>query len=335
MADRRASRFGTFLRFFLFFAITSALTVWIGVQIVGVDLGDRYQLAASFDDVSGLRSGDVVKLAGVDIGEVTHVGVERGRAVVDFEIDEDVAVPVDSTVEVRWRNLIGQRYLSIVPGTAPALLADGATVERSENVVDLGQLVNQLAPLARSVSPDQLNTILTGLLDAFDGNAGAFDSVLRDLGVVLDTLATRDDTITGMLDDYDDITSAIASRDQQIQTMITNLVAISGTFAENDALLDQALVELSGFTQGLDAFLTRSADDLGGLVDNLAILGGTFTDNIDALEGALQGLPTVFETLLPVVNQGEWIRVNVVCVTVFTGPCPVPNTFDPFEGGFG
>jgi phospholipid/cholesterol/gamma-HCH transport system substrate-binding protein len=261
--------------------------------------------------------------------------VERGRAVVRFEVDEDVELPVDSAVAVRWRNLIGQRYLSIVPGASEQLLADGDTVERSENVVDLGQLVNQLAPLARSVSPDQLNTILTGLLQAFDGNAEAFDSVLRDLGTVLDTLATRDQTITGMLTDYEAITSAIASRDEQIQAMVSNLVALSGTFAANDQLLDQALVDFGGFTSGLDTFLTRSGDDLGALIDDLSVLGGTVTDNIDDLEGALQGLPTVFQTLLPVVNQGEWLRVNVVCVTVLTGPCPIPNTFDPFDEGFG
>lgn len=335
MIERHASRHGILFRFVAFLAVTAGLTVWIGAQIVGVSFGDRYTLTAAFDDVSGLREGDVVKLAGVDIGEVSRVAVDRGRAVVDFEIDEDVVVPDDSTVEVRWRNLIGQRYLSIVPGSSDRPLADGATVERTENVVDLGQLVNQLAPLARSVSPDQLNTILTGLLEAFDGNAEAFDSVLRDLGTVLDTLAARDQTISGMLGDYEAITTAIASRDEQIQSMVSNLVELSGTFAANDALLDQALVDFSGFTQALDAFLTRSGDDLGALVDDLAVITTTFTGNIDDLEGALQGLPTVFETLLPVVNQGEWLRVNVVCVTMFAGPCPVPNTFDPFDEGFG
>lgn len=335
MTERHSSRLGILLRFVAFFAITGALTVWIGAQIVGVELGERYTLTAAFDDVSGLREGDVVKLAGVDIGEVTAVEVDMGRAVVDFEIDDAVVVPDDSTVEVRWRNLIGQRYLSVVPGASGAPLADGATVERTENVVDLGQLVNQLAPLARSVSPDQLNTILTGLLEAFDGNAEAFDSVLRDLATVLDTLAARDQTISGMLGDYEAISAAIASRDEQIQAMVSNLVELTGTFAANDQLIDQALIDFGGFTQGLDTFLTRSGSDLGALVDDLAVLGGTFTDNIDDLEGALQGLPTVFETLLPVVNQGEWIRVNLVCVTVFTGPCPVPTTFDPFDEGFG
>lgn len=329
------SRFGTLARFMAFIGTTAVLTVWIGAQIAGVDLGERYDLTASFDDVSGLRTGDVVKLAGVDVGEVTGVDVERGRAVVDFEVDEDVGVPTDSTVEVRWRNLVGQRYLSIVPGQAAELVADGDTMANTANVVDLGQLVNQLAPLARSVNPDQLNTILTGLLEAFEGNDENFDAVLRDLATVLDTLAARDDQISGMLEDYGAITTAIASRDDQIQAMVTNLVGISETFADNRALLDQALVDLGGFTEGLDAFLERSSGDLGAVLDHLAVLAGTATDGIDDLERALQGLPVVFQALLPAVNQGEWVRVNVMCVTVVTGPCPYPMSFDPVEGGSG
>ena len=325
------------LRFVAFFAVTGVLTVWIGAQIIGVDFGDRYGLTASFDDVSGLRNGDVVKLAGVDIGEVTGVAVDTGRAVIDFAIDADVVVPTDSTVEVRWRNLIGQRYLSIVPGTAPTRYGDGDTVENTDNVVDLGQLVNQLAPLARSVSPDQLNTILTGLLEAFDGNDAAFDGLLRDLSTVLGTLAERDATISQMLVDYDALTSAVASRDQQIQTMVTNLVAISSTFAQNDALLDDALVQLSGFASGLERFLNTSSTDLGGVLDNLAVLLGTTIDGLPDLEAALQGLPGVFAALLPTVNQGEWLRVSVLCLTASTGPCPYPPSFGPDDtlGGGG
>jgi virulence factor Mce-like protein len=322
----------TSLRFVAFVAVTGVLTAWIALQITGAQFGDRYRLEASFEDVSGLRSGDAVKLAGVEVGEVAHVDVDMGLAVVAFEVDEGVAVPEDSTIEVRWRNLIGQRYLSIVPGESPEVLDDGATVANTENVVDLGQLVNQLAPLARSVSPDQLNTILTGLLEAFEGNDDAFDGLLRDLDAVLATLAGRDQTIAAMLDDYAEITSAIASRDGQIQAMVTNLVAIAETFATNDALLDQALVDLSGFAQGADQFLAAASGDLGAIVDNLAILVSTFTDRIDDLEAALDGFPAVFEALLPAVNQGEWLRVNLVCITVTTGPCPFPMSFDPLSG---
>jgi phospholipid/cholesterol/gamma-HCH transport system substrate-binding protein len=323
------------LRFVLFLAVTVPLTAWIGATILGVDLGDRYQLRASFTDVAGLFDGDVVKLAGVEVGEVTGIDVERGLAIVTFEVDEDVALPDDTTVAVRWRNLIGQRYLSLEPGTSTTMVADGDTLDRSRNVVDLGQLVNQLAPLARAVSPDDLNRILTTLVEAFEGNDANFDALFADMTAVLETLAARDSTIDQMLSDYATVAGAVADRDAQIQAMVSNLASISETFADNDALLDQALVELATFSDGLDRLFTQTGDDLGGVLDSLAVLTGTAADRVDQLEAALQGLPGTFAALLPAVNRGEWLRVNVLCVVLQPGPCNHPIGALPPEQGEG
>jgi phospholipid/cholesterol/gamma-HCH transport system substrate-binding protein len=320
-------------RFVAFVAITVPLTAWIGASILGVDLGDRYELHATFDDVAGLFDGDVVKLAGVEVGEVTDIDVERGRALVTFAVDEDVALPTDTTVAVRWRNLIGQRYLSLEPGTSPAMVEAGDTLPRTRNVVDLGQLVNQLAPLARAVSPDDLNQILTALVQAFEGNEANFDALFADLSGVLDGIAERDQTISQMLEDYATLGDAVASRDRQIQAMVANLAAISETFADHDALLDEALVQLATFSDGLDRLLGASGDDLGAVLDSLAVLTGTAADHVDELEHALNGLPEVFSSLLPAVNRGEWLRVNLLCVVLEPGPCQTPMPPLPSEGG--
>lgn len=321
------------LRLGLFVAVTTALTLWIGATIVGVELGDRYELTARFDDVAGLHGGDTVKLAGVPVGTVKSIRVEQGEAVVRFEVDADVPLPKDSTVAVRWRNLIGQRYLWLEPGDSRTLLADGDTVDRATDVVDLGQLVNQLSPLAQAVSPDQVNRILVTLIEAFEGNEAGFDGLLRDLDAVMATLAERDDTIAQLLGDYEAITTAVASRDAQIDQMVQNLVAIATTFAGNDDLLEQALVELGAASEDLDAILTASADDLGAVLDHLAVLTGTAAGHIGELEVAFANLPSLFEQTFPALNRGEYLRVSVLCLTLTTGQCPYPTVLTGTPGG--
>lgn len=321
------------LRLAVFVAITAGLTAWIGVRIVGVDGGDRYALHVTFDDVAGAREGDDVKLAGVTVGEITGIGVEQGRAIVRFTVDEDVALPTDSAVAVRWRNLIGQRYLALEPGTATSMLGDGDEVAIATDAVDISSLIDQLVPLASAVSPDDLNRILTTVLQAFEGNAGNFDTLLADLDTMLGALAERDSTVQQLLADYATVSDSLASRDAQIQTMIGNLAAIGETFAANDDLLDQALVQLSGFATSADSYLTRSADDFGSVLEQLAVLTGVASDNVGELEAALQNLPGVLEALLPVVNRGEWLRVSVLCLTLGPGPCPVGTTLSDVGGG--
>lgn len=324
---------GKLVRLGVFVAITAGLTVWIGLRILGTDFGDRYALHVTFDDVAGAKSGDDVKLAGVVVGSVTGIDVEQGRAIVRFEVDEDVELPVDTAVAVRWRNLIGQRYLSLTPGSATEMLGDGDEVTIADDAVDISTLIDQLVPLASAVSPDDLNTILTTVLQAFDGNAGNFDALLADLDSMLGALAERDDTVSQLLADYATVSDSLASRDAQIQTMIGNLAAIGETFAANDDLLDQALVQLSGFASSADSFLSRSAGDFGSVLDQLAILTGTAAANVGGLEQALQNLPDVLQGLLPVVNRGEWLRVSVLCLTLSPGPCPLPTTLSDAGGG--
>ena len=316
-----------------FVAVTLSLTLWIGASIVGVDVGDRYELVARFGDVAGLHGGDTVKLAGVGVGRVQGIEVDHGEAVVRFEVDEDVQLPEDTTVAVRWRNLIGQRYLMLSPGSATAVLQDGDTVDRAQDVVDLGQLVNQLAPLAQAVSPDQINRILTTLLEAYDGNEATFDGLVRDLDTVLASLAQRDDTISQLIDDYAAISGAVASRDAQIDQMVQNLVAIASTFSENDALLDRALVELGAVSGSLDQLLSTGAADLGDALDHLAVLTRTASDNIGALEAAFANLPGLFEDIFPALNRGEYLRVSVLCLTLAPGQCPYPTSLSGPPGG--
>ncbi|HJR24265.1 MAG TPA: MlaD family protein [Acidimicrobiales bacterium] len=316
-----------------FVAVTVGLTLWIAASIVGVDRGGRYELVARFTDVAGLHGGDPVKLAGVGVGRVQGIDVEQGQAIVRFEVDEDVRLPEDSTVAVRWRNLIGQRYLWLSPGEADEHLADGDTVEDAQDVVDLGQLVNQLAPLAQAVSPEQINRILTALLEAFDGNEATFDGLVRDLDTVLASLAERDDTIAQLLEDYGAIAGAVASRDAQIDQMVQNLVAIASTFSENDALLDRALVELGAVSGSLDQLLSTGAADLGDALDHLAVLTRTAAEDIGSLEAAFANLPGLFEAVFPALNRGEYLRVSVLCLTLQTGQCPYPTTLSGPPGG--
>ncbi|HEY2429578.1 MAG TPA: MCE family protein, partial [Acidimicrobiales bacterium] len=296
---------GRVVGFACFAVVCIVLTVVIGVKIAGVRTGPTYRATADFTDVTGLLAGDPVTLAGVPVGRVSSVRLVAGHARVGMAIASGVRVPVDTEVSVRWRNLIGQRYLSLVPGRARALLAPGARLSRTTSVVDLSALVNQLGPLVGEISPQQLNGIFTALAQALDGNEGNTDALVADLNSVLATLARRDATISGLLTDYRTISGALATRDGQIQTMVDNLVLLSQAFADNTALVDNSLTQLSGLSTGLDRLLTSSGSQLHGVVDNLSVLTGILRSRVGDLEGALHNLPPALQALFSVTDKGH------------------------------
>lgn len=319
-------------RFIVFVVASVALTWWIAGEISGRGPSGAIELTARFGDVSGLVAGDDVRLGGLPIGRVQRVEVVDGDAVVDFTVDDDVVVPADSIIAVRWRNLIGQRYLSLRPGDDDAPLADGDEIERADDVVDLGRIVNQLSPLAQAVGPDQVNRIMESLVVAFEGNEGAFDDLATDLASLAGAIDERTVLLGQMQQDYAAIGEAIASRDRQIADMVTNLTSISGTLDATDRLVERALQEFSRFAQGTEQLLVRAEQDLGAVLEQLPALTGTVRTEIGTIEEALRGLPVMMEAVLPALNRGPYLRVNLLCLAIGPGACPHPLLFFEDEG---
>jgi hypothetical protein len=208
--------------------------------------------------------------------------------VVAFTVDDDVEVPADSTIAVRWRNLIGQRYLGLRPGEARDRLADGDEIDRADDVVDLGRIVNQLSPLAQAVGPDQVNRIMESLVIAFEGNETAFDDLTADLASLAGALNERTILLGQMQEDYATIGEAIASRDRQIADMVTNLTSISGTLDATDRLVARALVSdvlTTGIEDGRVRALVFVDIDARGPEGEQRLQNLSFVLDLEAVDG--------------------------------------------------
>jgi phospholipid/cholesterol/gamma-HCH transport system substrate-binding protein len=326
---------GALVRFIVFAIVTSVLTAFIGVQIVGNTWDDRYELVGTFDDVTGLLSGDAVKIAGTPVGRVGEIKVVDGKAEVRVEVDRGIRLPEDSTMAVRWRNMIGQRMIYLEPGTSQRMLGDGARVRRTRSVVDLGEIVNSLGPLTRNLDPAQLNQVLNAFAKTLDGNANNINLMIANLDGLTQTFAARSATIDQMVKDYATVSQVLAKRDRQIAQSIDNLTTLTEVFAGNTRLIDEAAVQLSGVTTNLNVVLGGNQEELGRLVRNLSRFTGTAADNIDTLEELVQKLPPALQALFSASNGGHFQRTTAVCANITPGPCPLPMFLpgQPLNGG--
>lgn len=320
----RGPEYGTMLKTLVFVTVTGLLTLYIGQQILGTSFRARYKLTATFDDVTGLLTGDDVKVAGTPVGQVESIKVVRGKAVVVMEVDRDVRVPSDSTAAIRWRNVMGQRVVYLEPGTSQSRLGDGDRVPHTRSVVDLGDIVNSLGPLTRNLDPNQLNKILFAFSQALDGNERNISLLTDNLDLLLQTFAARRKTIQGMIDDYETVSGAIATRDRQIAASIDNLESLTKVFANNRKLLDNAVVEIAGVTTNLNQVLGGNDAQLARIIDNLGKFSETFRLNVDELEKMVRQLPLTLRQLFSTANGGNYLRTNALCLNVMQGPCPFP-----------
>lgn len=331
---RDALKFGTFV------VICLGFLGWLAFTIGNIDLDDplgrdNYTLTATFDDVTGLLRDDNVKVAGVVVGKVTKIETEAGRAVVTFQVSNDHAdIPKDSAAAIRWRNLIGQRYLYLYPGELDVALEDGDHISETASVIDLGELFNRLGPIVGAIDPAQVNDFLQTVTDALDGREDAVGEALDDLATLTQALSTRDDTIQRLIVNLDTVADTVNQRDAQIATMLENLVTLAEAFGDNTATLDAALTELAAFGTELDGLLDANATEIDRLLSNLALVTDTVEGRLPELDTFLAGFGDSSAAVFRAGNRGEFLNQKILCV--FVGP-PASNaagcpTGDPITG---
>src|SRR5437588_3029769 len=131
----------TIVKLVVFFTVCALFTGYLAFTIGNIHLFQHtYKLTATFDDATGLLKDDNVKVAGVVVGKVNSVKIDQGKAKVEFTVKDSVKVPTDSEAAIRWRNLIGQRYVYVYPGTGSTVLRGGDRVTTTRSVVDLREL---------------------------------------------------------------------------------------------------------------------------------------------------------------------------------------------------
>jgi phospholipid/cholesterol/gamma-HCH transport system substrate-binding protein len=324
---RTALKFGAFVLVCLMF------TGYLAFTIGNLDMRDplnrqTYRVRATFEDVTGLLVNDNVKIAGVVVGKVTGVDTEDGLAVVTMQIDDEHDdIPKDSLATVRWRNLIGQRYVYFLPGDSPETLQDDDAIplERTESVVDLGELFEKLGPIVSSIDPQQVNAFLDTITQALDGREEKVGQALDDLAVLTKALASRDEAVQRLNTNLDVVADTLNRRDAQIETMLQNLILLADTFGENTATLDAALTELASFGTELDALLDAESDEITRILGNVALVTDTVASRLPELDTFLAGMGDASAAIFRAGSRGEFLNQKILCFTVTTpepGSCP-------------
>jgi phospholipid/cholesterol/gamma-HCH transport system substrate-binding protein len=331
-----AVKFGAFVLVCLFF--TGYLAFTIGNLKLRDPLDrDAFTITATFGDVTGLLPNDNVKVAGVVVGKVTSVKVVDGKARVKMKIENSHDdIPRSGTkAVVRWRNLIGQRYVYLVPGARGGVaLRDGDDVKETTDVVDLGQLFERLGPIVTAIDPHQVNNLLDTLTQALDGREDKVGKALDDLATLAKGLSTRDEAIGRLVTNLDTVTATLARRDAQIDTMVDNLTTLAQTFGDNTDTLGAALHELSSFGTDLSDVLDSNETQIDRLLSNLSLVTDTVRGKLPELDQFLATFGDASAAIFRAGNRGEFLNQKIICAFVTPpltpgGGCP---TGDPITG---
>ena len=137
-----------------------ALAGIVALAILSLRLGkfelfnhNGYVIYANFDNISGLKVGDQVEIAGVQVGKVISISLKDYRAHVGLRINEGVHVDTDAIASIKTSGIIGDKYVSVSLGGGEHDLADGGVIRRTQSAFVLEDAIGQLINSNGSSSP--------------------------------------------------------------------------------------------------------------------------------------------------------------------------------------
>ena len=332
------------------FAVVTTLSAYVLVTtITNAGYGEQLTYTAQFTDVAGLVEGDEVRIAGVRVGQVVGIGLaeetERPVAEVELEVNADIPLPAAVEAKIRYRNLVGQRYIALSEGEGSGgeTLDEGAVIPLSQttNALDLTVLFGGFQPLLQALSPADVNRVSFEIIQVFQGEGGTMESLLGHVGSLTNSLADRDQVIGSVIDNLTTVMGTLAARDQQLSDLVVNLQEfVTGLAGDREAIFDslQTIDELaastSGFLEQARAPLAADIQAVGGLSQNLADTG-------DLVEKFLQTAPVKLDLTTRTAINASWFNFflcsagGTVTLPTVSGQQPVAQEFEFASGAEG
>ncbi|GAB2972057.1 MCE family protein [Nocardioides montaniterrae] len=266
-----------------------------------IRLGSSTSYHAMMSDVSGLSSGDLVRVAGVRVGQVDGVHIAAHDAVeVDFHVDADQHLTDRTQVLVRYENLLGDRYLELQqPGAGGTALADGATIpaSRTTPALDLDVLLNGFHPLFRGLQPAQVNELATNLIQTLQGQGGTVQSLLGQTASLTNGLADDGKVITALISHLDSLLGHVNSRDTQLRQTITQFQRLVSGLAKDRDPISTSVVSINRMTERLAGLFQQVRQPFHSTVIAVDRLAKLLNTNTATLNKVLASLPGAYQVL--------------------------------------
>jgi phospholipid/cholesterol/gamma-HCH transport system substrate-binding protein len=260
--------------------------------------------------------GQTVNVAGVEVGEISRVRLEDGKAIVTLKLEED-SVPVykDASVLLRPKTGLKDMVAELTPGTrAAGELEAGQRIPIGQTLPDVN--LDEILASLDGDTRTYLQLLLSDGAQALGGNGRAlantirrFEPTARDTRRVAEQLATRRRNIKRVIHNFSLVVDELGGRDDQLAEFVENSNAVFATLAGQDASLRATLQELPSTLDATQSALGKTrtlADELGPTLQALRpgarALGPALVQTRPFLE---QTTPVIQDEIRPFVRAAR------------------------------
>lgn len=270
-------------RFAALFALLALLA-----SACGVFGSDGYTVKAEFPATFNIFPGSPVRVLGLDVGSISRIDVSPDSDVVTvtMHINEDVDIPVDAKAIVIPESLLGERYIQLDPpfGGGEAMAAgDTIPVERTQVPFEFDEVLEGLNQFVGGLDEEDVGRLIDNLANILDGQGEQLGRTIDAAHGAIGVLRENDDELIELAGRLADLNETLATRDEQIGEVIQDFAALSKSLADDRIEIDRALDGLVRVTDEVGRLLQVHRTDLEYDLEVLTRVGRTAQRNLDQL----------------------------------------------------
>jgi phospholipid/cholesterol/gamma-HCH transport system substrate-binding protein len=305
------------IKLVVFLVVTALATYVLAATISNSSYGAAKTYKAAFTDVSGLEIGDDVRIAGVRVGTIQGIALKKNKpgqhstALVTFTVQKSRPLPSTITAHLRYRNLVGQRYLDIEQGAGNTkMLTSKSVIPVSQTfpAVDLTVLFAGFQPLVAGLDPTELNKLSLEIVQTLQGEGGSLEQLLANVATLTNTLADKDAVIGDVIHNLTGVLQAVGERDDELSNLIIQLTGFIHGLSTDRSTIGNAIDGINDLTTSTAGLLTQVRPPLAKDVKSISGLLALLNRNTGTVKYILQQLPPTVGGLIRTASYGSWFN---------------------------
>lgn len=292
---------GAATRFTVFAVVCAFFTFGIFAVFSQLRFQAEETYQAVFTNISGLRTDQFVRIAGVEVGKVKRTTIQPDTTVlVEFSAEPTVVLTSGTRVVIRYDDLIGGRFLALEEGAGSTRqLRPGETipVTQTSPALDLDQLIGGFRPLFRALDPEQTNELTQELIKAFEGQGDSIDSFFTRTASLTSRLADRDQLVGQVIDNLNIVLGTLGDQGSQLGKGIDTLATLVATLAGRGEDIATSIAYTDAAAGSVTALLAAGREPFAKVVTETDRTAGIVVADHEYVDNLLRTLPDAYKIL--------------------------------------
>jgi phospholipid/cholesterol/gamma-HCH transport system substrate-binding protein len=263
-----------------------------------------------FTDAGGMTTGDKVRIAGLTVGQVEDIKIDGDHVVMKFSTGSNT-IGTESRLAIKTDTILGKKVLEIEPRGTQTLRPNGTLpLGQSTTPYQIYDAFFDVTKAAAGWDIDTVKRSLNVLSQTIDQTYPHLSAALEGVAKFSDTIGKRDEQITHLLAQANQVASILGDRSEQIDRLFVNSNTLLAAFNERSRAISALLDNVSAFSAQVQNFINDNPN-LNHVLEQLRTVSDLLVARKDDLAQAVTMLGKTIAAFNETVASGPYFKVSL------------------------